>query len=198
MVSARYNNVQSEMELIRTCCPSGVAIVASSFSLPSTSSSASPKFSSFSPSTFQEDPFASTSTSPSQFSSDADISLGLMMMRNASLKILGEIKVARADEGAPSHAQSSKSATKKGTASIARKGKGKNVDASPNGLVKVETPQDVRVYIDDRCPATCSWFQDMFCREGRQDCGVRLEMGGECAAALKCRTTALTVIVLDR
>jgi hypothetical protein len=30
----------------------------------------------------------------------------------------------------------------------------------------VETPTDVRVYIDDRCPETVDWFQDKFCREG--------------------------------
>lgn len=55
-----------------------------------------------------------------------------------------------------------------------KKGKGKE----EREVIEVETPTDVRVYIDQRCPETVEWFEDMFCREGRERVGIRIDAGG--------------------
>lgn len=47
------------------------------------------------------------------------------------------------------------------------------------GVVQVETPTDVRVYIDQRCPQTVEWFEKMFCVQGREGLGVKVDVGGE-------------------
>lgn len=47
--------------------------------------------------------------------------------------------------------------------------------------LSVETPTDVRVYVDERCPESVGWFERTFCVEGRQGRGVKLDVGGECA-----------------
>ncbi|KAM0749159.1 hypothetical protein T439DRAFT_327649 [Meredithblackwellia eburnea MCA 4105] len=46
---------------------------------------------------------------------------------------------------------------------------------------EIETPTDVRVYVDPRCPETVTWFEGRFCVEGVEDVGrgVRIEVGGE-------------------
>lgn len=85
--------------------------------------------------------------------------LGLEMMRGGDLKVLGEVWVSYPAAGV-------------GSSSAKGKGKGRE-------MVEVETPTDVRVYIDPRCPETVRWFEDTFCREGREGRGVRVDMGGE-------------------
>lgn len=45
--------------------------------------------------------------------------------------------------------------------------------------VEVETPTDVRVYIDPRCPETVDWFERTFCRASRRNCGVTIDVGGK-------------------
>lgn len=52
-------------------------------------------------------------------------------------------------------------------------------------VLKVETPTDVRVYVDERCPDTVEWFEDQFCREGCQGKGIKLDAGGEYYSLLR-------------
>ncbi|BGP12962.1 hypothetical protein JCM10213v2_000879 [Rhodosporidiobolus nylandii] len=107
-----------------------------------------------------DDPFASASSSTA---SGADMCLGLEMLRGADVRVKGEVGVRRKGEESPPKQE-------KG-----RKGKQKEEQET----VEIETPTDVRVYVDERCVETVEWFEDMFCREGRQGMGVRLDAGGE-------------------
>lgn len=97
-----------------------------------------------------DDPFSSS------VSSGADMCLGLEMMRGGDLKVLGEVDIGC-----------------KWVETLGAKGKGKGKER-----VEVETPTDVRVYVDQRCPETVGWFEDTFCRDGRQGIGVRVDVGG--------------------
>lgn len=99
-----------------------------------------------------DDPFSATLTS------GADMCLGLEMLRGGDVHIRGEVDVRceGLDLG---------------------KGKGKAKVTSGKKL-EVEVPTDVRLYVDPRCPDTVSWFEDMFCRDGRQGIGLRLDVGG--------------------
>lgn len=63
------------------------------------------------------------------------------------------------------------------------RGKGKE-DARDE--VVVETPTDLRVYIDPRCPVTVDWFETMFCTSGRERLGVRIDVGGESIPSSHC------------
>lgn len=47
------------------------------------------------------------------------------------------------------------------------------------GAVEVETPTDVRLYVDRRCAETVCWMEEMFCRAGAEGRGVRLDVGGK-------------------
>lgn len=96
--------------------------------------------------------------------------LGLEMMRGGDLKVLGEVDV--------NHAKISGG---KGTPVATNNGKGKGRER-----VEVETPTDVKVYVDRRCPETTAWFEDTFCREGREGKGVRVEVGGESSQLRRC------------
>ncbi|KAK4706045.1 hypothetical protein P7C70_g143, partial [Phenoliferia sp. Uapishka_3] len=64
---------------------------------------------------------------------------------------------------------------------VVRTGTGAATPEAPlkEGVVEVETPTDVRVYIDERCVETVGWFERTFCRKGSEGRGVRLEVGGE-------------------
>ena len=53
------------------------------------------------------------------------------------------------------------------------------VTGTREGVVQVETPTDVRVYVDPRCPQTVEWFEKMFCAQGREGLGIKLDVGGE-------------------
>jgi len=99
--------------------------------------------------------------------------LGLEMLRGAPIAVKSDVRVRRAGDS-PDKA----SATTAAASSAGKKGKGRARDEPDLGLVEVETPTDVRVYIDARCPATVEWFEDMFCREGRAGHGVTLDAGG--------------------
>jgi hypothetical protein len=46
------------------------------------------------------------------------------------------------------------------------------------GMVEVETPTDVRVYVDQRCPETMDWFEKSFCTAAGVGKGVRIAAGG--------------------
>lgn len=96
--------------------------------------------------------------------------LGLEMLRGAPITAKGDVRIT--NDYKAGHERNKND----------RKGKGKACEAQRDSpeAVEVETPTDVRVYIDDRCPETVDWFQDMFCREGRQGYGVRFDAGGEC------------------
>ena len=100
--------------------------------------------------------------------------LGLEMLRGAPITAKGDVRIVT-DTAAQLPGSSSVAGSRD------RKGKGKASDAqeSTAEAIQVETPTDVRVYIDDRCPETVDWFQDKFCREGRQGYGVRFNAGGE-------------------
>ncbi|KAL8283407.1 hypothetical protein RQP46_005817 [Phenoliferia psychrophenolica] len=52
-------------------------------------------------------------------------------------------------------------------------------DEAGDGVVLVETPTDVRVYVDERCPETVSWFERTFCAKGREGRGIKLDVAGE-------------------
>ncbi|GAA5892468.1 hypothetical protein JCM6882_005623 [Rhodosporidiobolus microsporus] len=154
----------------------GIAIIAHLFTLSSSSSSsASPHLAQATPPSLNpfDDPFASAS---SVTASGADMCLGLEMLRGADIRVKtslenerGEVSVRRKGESpAPALA-------KKG--SVGRKGKGKKREEREE--LEVETPTDVRVYVDERCEETVEWFEDLFCREGREGAGVRLDAGGE-------------------
>ncbi|GAA6005523.1 hypothetical protein JCM10207_005235 [Rhodosporidiobolus poonsookiae] len=140
----------------------GVAIIAHLFTLSSTASPHLAKGLSPSVSPF-DDPFASASSSAL---SGADMCLGLEMLRGADVKIKGEVGVKRKGTDSPVSTVGAKG----------RKGKARAKDVDE---VEVETPTDVRVYIDERCPETVEWFEDMFCREGREGMGVKIDAGGE-------------------
>ncbi|GAA6064436.1 hypothetical protein JCM10212_006098 [Sporobolomyces blumeae] len=161
----------------------GVAFIAHLFSVPSnlasTSTSNSPSTrvapqtppvpASFSP---FDDPFASRSKATS---SGADMCLGLEMLRGADIKLVGEpvqtIPVGLgvdADHGVTLGASLSQP-----------RPNGKGKQREPLETIQVETPTDVRVYIDERCPETVEWFEDVFCREGSRGTGVRVDAGGE-------------------
>lgn len=92
--------------------------------------------------------------------------LGLEMLRGAPIAVKSHIRVRRAGE--------SPAAVEK----TARKGKGRAKCEDELETVEVETPTDVRVYVDQRCPDTVEWLEDAFCREGREGCGVILDAGG--------------------
>lgn len=104
-----------------------------------------------------DDPF-SNSNSNSSFSSAADLCLGLEMMRGGNIKVLGEIKV---------------------------KFKGKENQSTlveqeeEESLIEVETPSDVRVYIDKRCPETVDWFESIYCKNKLNKIGIKLDVGGK-------------------
>ena len=50
--------------------------------------------------------------------------------------------------------------------------------------VQVETPTDVRVYVDERCPESVSWFEKIFCVKGREGKGVKVDVAGECCSSV--------------
>ncbi|GAA6007221.1 hypothetical protein JCM11491_003049 [Sporobolomyces phaffii] len=156
----------------------GIAIIAHLFSVPSSSSStASPAAAPASFSPF-EDPFSSASKAAT---SGADMCLGLEMLRGKDLAILDDeageplAVVHHVPEGRAGSATSSPEVERAQPSN--RKGKARANDV--RDVVKVETPTDVRVYIDERCPDTVEWFQDQFCREGCQGRGIKLDAGGE-------------------
>lgn len=165
----------------------GIAIIAHLFSVASTSSGVVPRFSpalaaaaaaaSSSLSPF-DDPFSSASSAGA---SGADMCLGLEMLRGAPITAKGDVRIVT-DTAA--QLPRSGSGGGGGGGSRDRKGKGKasETQESPAEAIQVETPTDVRVYIDDRCPETVDWLQDKFCREGRQGYGVRFNAGGESRA----------------
>ncbi|GAA6047864.1 hypothetical protein JCM3770_004680 [Rhodotorula araucariae] len=144
----------------------GVAIVAHLFSVSSALSPPPPTAaSSLSP---FDDPFSSASSATA---SGADMCLGLEMLRGAPIAVKGAVRVRTS--GSPAAAE------KAPLSSAGRKGKVRARDGLDVEVVDVETPTDVRVYIDGRCPETVEWFEDAFCREGRDGCGVTLDAGGE-------------------
>ena len=155
----------------------GIAIIAHLFSVASTHSGAVPRFSpalaaaaaaasSLSP---FDDPFSSASSAGA---SGADMCLGLEMLRGAPITAKGDVHILT-DTAAQLPGSSSGGRDRKG------KGKASEAQESAAEAIQVETPTDVRVYIDDRCPETVDWFQDKFCREGRRGYGVRFNAGGE-------------------
>ncbi|GAA5979986.1 hypothetical protein JCM10908_001490 [Rhodotorula pacifica] len=163
----------------------GIAIIAHLFSVSANANGAS-RFSpalataSSSLSPF-DDPFSS---STSATASGADMCLGLEMLRGAPITVKGDVRIVTAAAAgctlSPTVAAQPGSGGNKD-----RKGKGKATQDPPPRAqddvetIQVETPTDVRVYIDDRCPETVEWFQDKFCREGRQGLGLRFNAGGE-------------------
>lgn len=92
--------------------------------------------------------------------------LGLEMMRGGDLEVRGEVQFAL--QGA-----------------LARDSRGKSREDAREDVM-VETPTDLRVYIDPRCPATVDWFETMFCSSGRERLGVRIDVGGELIACTYC------------
>ncbi|GAA5941907.1 hypothetical protein JCM1841_001051 [Sporobolomyces salmonicolor] len=137
----------------------GIAFIAHLFSV-SSSASPHPSFSPF------EDPFASSTRVSS---SGADMCLGLEMLRGAAIRVLGEVKVLRADYGGEPDARLPEKVPSNA------KGKAKEVEIE---TVRLETPTDVRVYVDERCPETVEWFEERFCREGKEGWGVKIDAGG--------------------
>lgn len=95
-------------------------------------------------------------------------------MRSAHLRVLGDVYVTH-----PSSAAS---------ASSVERAKGK-ARAELSEIV-VETPTDVRVYIDQRCPETVNWFEKSFCDSERRGMGIRLEVGGQLEAYLELSSRA--------
>lgn len=137
-----------------------------------------------------DDPFASQTASKQ---SGADMCLGLEMMRNGTLNVIGQTRVIKPSEARSSSSGQSSTARRPGLARKSSastkdkllanvKGKQKQSTAGNDvelDQVQVETPTDVRVYVDPRCPDTAIWFEDMFCRQGRQDIGIKVDVGGE-------------------
>lgn len=80
------------------------------------------------------------------------------MMRGANLKMSGRVKVRHQREEAG------------GSADIVT-GRGENV-------VLVETPTDVRVYLDPRCHNTVEWFETCFCTQENIGTGIKVDAGG--------------------
>ncbi|BGP36828.1 hypothetical protein JCM10449v2_000730 [Rhodotorula kratochvilovae] len=143
-----------------------VAIIAHLFSVSSALSPPPPAAaSSLSP---FDDPFSSASSATA---SGADMCLGLEMLRGAPIALKGDVRVRRG--GSPVQGE------KAPFVSAGRKGKGRAREDPEVEIVDVETPTDVRVYIDARCPETVEWLEDAFCREGREGYGVKLDAGGE-------------------
>ncbi|KDE08227.1 hypothetical protein MVLG_01494 [Microbotryum lychnidis-dioicae p1A1 Lamole] len=148
----------------------GIAIVAHLFTVPSISPSVSIPHSS----PFAEDPFAASSTSTSSTSgmsttSAADLCLGLEMMRGSDIKLVTSNLKAIPRALAPSPV-------------LFRTGTGQPDKGKTKEQVEtviVDTPTDLRIYIDPRCPETTTWFQDTFCRAGCEGSAVRLDAGGE-------------------
>ncbi|GAA5986420.1 hypothetical protein JCM5350_002915 [Sporobolomyces pararoseus] len=166
----------------------GVAIIAHLFSVPSTKTTTNVETrsttttTSFSP---FEDPFSSDSSSK-RGDTGADMCLGLEMLRGKDLYLLdnnddssleGSVLVQHVVRPTDSTPYSSPEIDRKKLTST-RKGKGKEL-VENESVLKVETPTDVRVYIDERCSETVEWFQDTFCRQGCQGRGIRLDAGGE-------------------
>ncbi|GAA5962058.1 hypothetical protein JCM3765_005506 [Sporobolomyces pararoseus] len=163
----------------------GVAIIAHLFSVPSQSRNVqTPPTSNLSP---FEDPFSSSSSSSKRGDTGADMCLGLEMLRGKDLYLLDNDNCQTlpvqhvqqpSDSDAPSTSPEIESRTK-----TSKKGKGKELEndssSSSLSILKIETPTDVRVYIDERCRETVEWFQDTFCRQGCQGKGIRLDAGGE-------------------
>ncbi|BGP29060.1 hypothetical protein JCM10296v2_000796 [Rhodotorula toruloides] len=141
----------------------GVAFIAHLFTV---SSSFSPSLVSSSVSPF-DDPFSSSTSS---IASGADMCLGLEMLRGAPVTVKGEVRVRRKGESPVVERKLPSSGGKKG------KGKAKEEDVQ---TIEIETPTDVRVYIDQRCPETVDWFEDKFCREGSEGYGIKIDAGGE-------------------
>ncbi|SCV68863.1 BQ2448_984 [Microbotryum intermedium] len=145
----------------------GIAIVAHLFAVPSISPTASISHSS----PFTEDPFTASSTSTSGVgtTSAADLCLGLEMMRGSDIKLVtSNLKaIPKALARSPVLCRT--------TSGQVEKGKGKQQVET----VIVDTPTDVRIYIDPRCSETTAWFQDTFCRAGCEGNAVRLDAGGE-------------------
>ncbi|GAA5922245.1 uncharacterized protein JCM15063_003232 [Sporobolomyces koalae] len=151
----------------------GVAIIAHLFSVPSAASASSPHAAAATtPNAFSpfDDPFSSTSKANS---SGADMCLGLEMLRGKDLNLVEPDQTFVVQQVLEPLSTNSSPETSRSSA--VRKGKAK---ADPE-VVKVETPTDVRVYIDERCTDTVEWFQDQFCREGCQGRGIKLDAGGE-------------------
>lgn len=148
-----------------TLASTGLAIVAHLFSVPHTGSPFQPSPAPPSqPSPF-DDPFSPFSASAG---ASTDLCLGLEMLRGADLKVVNSegsgpsMRVRRvpiADSTASSPAMAS--------------------PAKEAGEVEVETPTDIRMYVDRRCAETVLWMEQMFCTAGNGARGVKLEMGGQ-------------------
>lgn len=48
-----------------------------------------------------------------------------------------------------------------------------------DGEVEVETPTDVRMYVDRRCAESVCWMEEVFCRRGSEGRGVKLDIAGQ-------------------
>lgn len=148
----------------------GIAIVAHLFNVPSPTMLNSANSSPFSRSAaIIDDPF-------SPFASGIDICLGIEMLRSANLKVLGDVYVTH------SATSSTTSPVIPTTTNGNKKGK---IRSELNEII-VETPTDVRVYIDQRCPETVNWFEKSFCTSERQGIGIRLEVGGTINYSMLC------------
>ena len=93
--------------------------------------------------------------------------MGIEMMRGADIRIGHQVKVT-CQTNSPLKTSSSSSNAR---VDVQAANKIESVD--------VEMPADVKLYIDPRCPDTIAWFEDMFCRQGRQGIGIRLDVGGQ-------------------
>lgn len=117
-----------------------------------------------------DDPFSSASSATA---SGADMCLGLEMLRGAPIAVKDSVRVRRQGGDSPD-----KPASTSSSSSAGKKGKARAREESEVECVEVETPTDVRVYVDGRCPETVEWFEDTFCRQGREGYGVKLDAGG--------------------
>ena len=88
--------------------------------------------------------------------------LGLEMLRGGDIKALGSIPITSLAHSV-SHDD--------GRTDTPRECDGKE-------RFPVETPTDVRVYVDERCEDTVTWFERSFCTRAKEGTGVRIEVGG--------------------
>ena len=151
----------------------GLAIVAHLFAVPSAPgpNEASPALARIAAAAAQPSPFDDPfSPFAASAAASTDLCLGLEMLRGADISLLPSspldappLRVRRAPP--PDSLASSPAAG--------------SLYKLDSGEVEVETPTDVRLYVDGRCVETVYWMEETFCRAGAEGRGVRLEVGGE-------------------
>lgn len=159
---------------------SGIAIVAHLFAVPSLLSPAHAAHAVHAgPSPF-DDPSSAFDTTAA-----TDLCLGLEMMKGQDLKVLGQVYVNAPNDPSTANARHQALQQSKGKMRMELE------------EVRVETPTDVRVYVDQRCSETVNWLEKAFCDSDRLGIGMRLDLAGMPSVSSLNSSLSLMAIATD-